>query len=171
MVSLQAAIPIYNLTLTPPVMNKSKVSYTKGTIMNYVNNQPKYSIMRYLLQLSGLDEYMNIRQAKYITFLLPDDEALLKRFTKNTLKHIDRQNARDLIFFHILMGRFTKKMLHSFVNVKIPSQLGSANFVHLVQLNSKPVFNGIAHIKEDEEVALFNGLIMPITIALDPYIA
>ena len=171
MVSLQAAIPIYDLTFTTPVMDKSKVPYNKGTIMHYINDQKQYSIMKYLLQLSGLDEYMNMRQPKYVTFLLPDNKALLRRFTRNTLKYIDRQNARDLIFFHVLMGRLSKQIINNFVNVKIPSQLGSANYVHMVKINSKPVFNGVAHIKDEDEVARSNGLIVPITVALDPYIA
>ena len=51
MVSLQAAIPIYDLTFTTPVMDKSKVPYNKGTIMHYINDQKQYSIMKYLLQL------------------------------------------------------------------------------------------------------------------------
>lgn len=171
MVSLQAAIPIYGYTFTTPVMNKAKAPYTKGTIMDYINNNKNYTILRYLLQLSGLDSYMNERQPKYFTLLLTDNESLLKRFTRETLKYMDRQNARDLIFFHVLMGKFDHSMFKSYKNVKIPSQLGTSNPVHLIHVDSKPTFNGVSSLKGDKEISLSNGLLVPITVALDPYIA
>jgi len=120
MVSLQNTILSYEEIFIEPNEYK-KISYSKGTVMNYLEGSSNHSVFLYLVKLAGLQNSLDGN-----TLLLPGNDAVLKKISLNA---VDKYTARKIVLYHTLSGVYTRNDLFQNQILQLNTLLGKGNRV------------------------------------------
>jgi uncharacterized surface protein with fasciclin (FAS1) repeats len=158
----QDLIQTYDLSDIRRVPPKNP-TYSSDTIMGYVNHD-EFKIFKFLVKTAQMDEKMD-QYSFNSTLFICKDEDLLKNYPEEFFMKLDRNSARTLLNYHILVRQIDLKSLLGSRASKIDTK-NPRSEIEVSCKNGTVLLNNQAYVIK--EVSRSNGIIFIIDNLLIP---
>ena len=153
--------------LRRPIQPKEPVP-CKNSLMDFIQNNPDYSIFNYMINVGQLFNKFNSPMANF-TILVPSDSYLRAKYSENLFKNLDLYTARETVLYHTLRGKVTFDMLRSskcmYLDTMIDKSVSSKILVEAcddtVLLDSKARLKGKDVQTKNGMIHIINDLLIP----------
>ena len=133
-----------------------KVLPCPNSLLSIVNNNPDFSIFKFMVYRARLESFLNSIQANF-TIFIPSDKHLLRKVDKDIFTNMDILTARSIVKTSMLNDRISSEVLGdspaAYYYTTEPS-----NRLFITNINGDTIINDyIKIIKKD--VLLSNGIV------------
>jgi uncharacterized surface protein with fasciclin (FAS1) repeats len=156
---------MFDFTDLRPCVKKDYTQYCHNSIMDILNKNPKFSIFKYIMKLSGMDLIYDDAMANF-TLFVPSDECL-KQIPEGVFLNLDIGSARDIIKTHTLKNRITYDLLKD-SPISYLMSVNESEKLSITNISGTTTINNCTCIIQPDLLAC-NGIIHVVNNMIWPY--
>lgn len=147
---------MYDMVDLRKCINEPK-KYSKGSIMNIIDNNKDFTRFAYIIKLARLDGVLNDIQANFTVFV-PSDK-MINNISEGVFTNLDISNSRQIVLASILKHKITSELLsynpsNYFITMNPTEKLFITNINNVTYISNKikiiikdiQATNGLIHV-------------------------